>query len=260
MALYAETSGDLAGSTPLVLLHGFGGIGALWRHVADLMPDEQTVIAYDLPGHGRSLVSDPGGAGRIAKAVLADLDSRGIDRVHLVGHSLGGAVATLIALRSPGRIVSLTLLAPGGFGPEINQSALLAYGEAKTVAEIRACLEPMAATGFEFLESDLVKLAAARFPAGAMDALKQVYGSLFVKGEGGGREQGMLPIGSLDTLECPVLILWGTADHILPIRQSQGLPVNCEVRQLQGVGHMVIEEAREAVVDAILSQVSTKNV
>ena len=251
MALSAETTGHPSEAAPLVLLHGFGGLALSWRPVMALLGDAVPVIAYDLPGHGGSLAIESGGAGRIARAILADLTARGHSRVHLCGHSLGGAVATLIALHNPDLVASLTLLAPGGFGPEINAAALAAYAGARTAEEIASALEPMAADGFRFHPAWLDAMAAARQQPGAMDALGSIFAAMFVRREAGGAEQGELPIATLEDLAAPVTVVWGTDDHVLPIRQSQGLPVSCQVEQLQGVGHMLIEEAPEAVAAAI---------
>ncbi|MGT2467378.1 alpha/beta fold hydrolase [Mesorhizobium atlanticum] len=92
---------------------------------------EARVLAYDLPGHSHSLQCEGmGGAKPAARAILADLAARQLTKVHLVGHSMGGAVATLMALADSGRVASLTLLAPGGFGPEINAALLRRYAAA----------------------------------------------------------------------------------------------------------------------------------
>lgn len=251
MALHAETLGNPSEAAPLVLLHGFGGLASSWRDTAAALSDAVPIIAYDLPGHGGSLDLESGGAGRIARAILSDLTARGLSRVHLCGHSLGGAVATLIALRNPDLIASLTLLSPGGFGPEINAAALAAYASAETADDIASALQPMTATGFTFDAPWLDAMAAARKQPGAMPALGAIFAAMFVRREEGGAEQGELPIATLEDLTAPVTVLWGTDDHVLPIRQSQGLPLNCQVEQLQGVGHMLIEEAPEAVVTAI---------
>ena len=131
-------------SSNVVLLHGFAGYAEVWQPVIDDLGREHTCRAYDLPGHGRSLHhSAIGGAGRMAKAVAEDLQAKGSDIVHLVGHSMGGAVATLVALRIPELVASVTLLAPGGFGPEINHRLLARFAQAQGEEELRAILENM---------------------------------------------------------------------------------------------------------------------
>ena len=146
-ALFAAEGGSATGS-PVVLLHGFGGSHRAWDAVRALIEPVRPVIAFDLPGHGASLDHRPiGGAGVAAKAVLAALAERGLARWHLVGHSLGGAAAALAALRAPKSCASLTLLAPGGFGPEINERLLGRYSQASGEVEIARCLEVRSSAG-----------------------------------------------------------------------------------------------------------------
>ena len=135
---------DGAGPKTIVLLHGFGACREIWRDVATPLAAEARVLAYDLPGHGQSLECEGmGGAKLAARAILADLASRQLGKVHLVGHSMGGAIATLMALADPGRVASLTLLAPGGCGPEINAIMLRRYAAATGRKQIRASLAAM---------------------------------------------------------------------------------------------------------------------
>ena len=105
-----EPSGD-----PVVLVHGFGGDKNSWLFVQQPLAEERTVHALDLPGHGASSkdVGD-GSLATLADTVLGFLDALGIERAHLVGHSLGGAVVAAVAKAEPGKVASLTLLAPAG--------------------------------------------------------------------------------------------------------------------------------------------------
>jgi len=85
---------------PLVLLHGFGGSSRSWSQVTALLGDDIDVIAMDLPGHGGSLNAEGrGGAGRMARGVGGILSALNLDRYHLCGHSMGGAVAALACRR-----------------------------------------------------------------------------------------------------------------------------------------------------------------
>jgi pimeloyl-ACP methyl ester carboxylesterase len=76
----------------VVLLHGQPGSAADWQQVASRLPEALRVVALDRPGYGASR-QGAGGFAVNARAVLAELDARGIERAVLVGHSYGGGVA-----------------------------------------------------------------------------------------------------------------------------------------------------------------------
>lgn len=252
MALAAITRGDDKAAAPLVLLHGFGGGAFVWQDLMAGLPEAAPVIAYDLPGHGGSLHEDGiGGAGRMAKAVLADLERRGVARCHVAGHSLGGATAALMALREPTRVKSLTLLAPGGFGPEINHQALAAYAFADSEAALQMALRAMIGPGFCFSEGALHTLWAARQVPGAGDALGQVFEAILAGSPLDDRRQGTLPLADLGRLAMPCHVVWGLNDGILPVTQADGLPANINVERIAGAGHMLIDECPDRVVSLL---------
>src|ERR1044071_9392077 len=93
IALHIELSGA---GRPLLLLHGFTGSGATWApHIARLAPHRRT-LAVDLIGHGRSEAPpDPERylMGRCVEDLLALLDTLDIERVDVLGYSMGGRVA-----------------------------------------------------------------------------------------------------------------------------------------------------------------------
>lgn len=252
MALAAITRGDDKAAAPLVLLHGFGGGAHVWNDVMAGLPEGAPVIAYELPGHGGSLHEDGiGGAGRMAKAVLIDLERRGVARCHVAGHSLGGATAALMALRDPLRVKSLTLLAPGGFGPEINHQALAAYAFADSAAALQTALRAMAGPGFCFHEEVVRTLWVSRQVPGARDALWQVFEAILAGSPPDDRRQGTLPLIDLGRLAMPCHILWGLADGILPVGQADGLPEAITVERIAGAGHMLIDECQERVLSLL---------
>jgi pimeloyl-ACP methyl ester carboxylesterase len=158
--LYARAKG--AGRQAIVLLHGFGGNNMDWNDIQPDLARDGLVLAYDLPGHGRSLEHPAAGnASGMAKAIFADLDARGIDKAHVAGFSMGGAVAALMGMRAPDRVASLTLLAPGGFGPDIAEPLLLGIADTPT-DELRAGLSAMGAPGFEMPTKNVAVAAAMR--------------------------------------------------------------------------------------------------
>ena len=99
---------------PVLAIHGLGGTKGSFLFTAAALADRFRVVAVDLPGFGDS--DKPIGAAYdprfFAEAVLELLDALELDRADLIGNSLGGRVALEIALREPGRVGRLALLAP----------------------------------------------------------------------------------------------------------------------------------------------------
>lgn len=243
-SLYVAERG--AGPKTVVLLHGFGGCHEIWREVTATLAPAIRTLAYDLPGHGLSLDFPAGGPARTAaRAVLADLAARGIARVHVAGHSMGGAVATLMALAEPETIASLTLLAPGGFGPEINGPLLRRYAAADR-REIRTCLAAMSGQQSPPPERIVGVLAEVRRRPGQLRKLIEIS-AVMTRDE----RQGVIPREQLDTLDMPVMVVWGTDDPVLPVIQADGLPTHFHIHHVLDAGHMLVEEAPGVVAQAV---------
>ncbi len=239
---------------PLVLLHGFGGSSRSWSQVTALLGDDIDVIAMDLPGHGGSLNAEGrGGAGRMARGVGGILSALNLDRYHLCGHSMGGAVAALLALRDPARVASLTLVAPGGLSPAINSRLLARYAAATTFEEIAECLSRMAAHGFRFPDTAIQHMVDQRARDGAPGALAEIFLAMFPNGIENG--QGVLPMADLARLEMSVAVLWGTGDTVVPCPGIAALPANFALSLLPDLGHMLPEEAPAAIARVLVHAV-----
>lgn len=242
---YAVEGGS--GPKTIVFLHGFGACGEVWRNVAASLAPEAKVLAYDLPGHGRSLECEGmGGAKPAARAILADLAARRLRKVHLVGHSMGGAIATLMALADPGRVASLTLLAPGGFGPEINAALLRRYAAASGRKQVRACLAAM--SGPRAVPPDHVvdALCRMRKQPGQLQALIDMAAAMTRDDR-----QGVIPRAQLDTLDMPVMVVWGAEDPLLPVGQAEALPSHFHLHHVLDAGHMLVEEAPDLIAEIV---------
>ena len=250
-ALFAQVrSGE---GVPLVLLHGFGGDHTAWIGIVQRLPKTVPTLAYDLPGHGRSLGAEGGGkVPAMAKAILADLDARGVGRFHLAGHSMGGATATMMALRAPDRIASLTLLAPGGYGREIAIGVLRDWAAAANRPSIARALKHMTAPGHLFGAFEVGRVEAMRRRAGQVAALRGIAERLADE-EG---RQGAFPREQLETLPRATLV-WGDADPILPAYHADGLEDAMNVLRVPGAGHMLMEERPKVVAEAIGSAMET---
>lgn len=229
-----------------MLLHGFGGHHGDWTDIQPDLARSARVISYDLPGHGRSLeVPGAGNASAAAKAIIADLAERGVTSVHVGGFSMGGAIAVLIAMRAPALVKSLTLVAPGGFGPDINGPLLERFARADGEA-IRHAMNEMSGPGFQTLTRDVAGVAAMHGAKGQREKLIQIAEMISRDSR-----QGEIPREQMAALSMPVSVIWGDADPVLPYSQTEGLPPAFELETLPGKGHMLITEARRAVTAAI---------
>jgi pimeloyl-ACP methyl ester carboxylesterase len=104
---------DLGRGDPVVLLHGWGGSTFCWHeNLSALLEAGYRAVLIDQPGMGRSARPPPPYVPTIenqADRVVGALEALGIDRFHLVGHSMGGAVSLAIAYRHPQRVVRLVV-------------------------------------------------------------------------------------------------------------------------------------------------------
>jgi 3-oxoadipate enol-lactonase len=97
---------------PVILIHGLAGDHTAWLPQVTALKDDYRVIAFDNPGSGdSSTVDDPATTADLADATLGLMDQIGIERAHVVGRSMGGAIAQHMALKAPGRLQSMTMAA-----------------------------------------------------------------------------------------------------------------------------------------------------
>ncbi|PRX44574.1 pyruvate dehydrogenase E2 component (dihydrolipoamide acetyltransferase) [Prauserella shujinwangii] len=246
-SLAYATLGD--GAEVVVLVHGYGGDKNSWLFVQEPLADGRTVHALDLPGHGESAkdVGD-GSLDTLAGAVLGFLEQRGIERAHLVGHSLGGAVVTAAAVADPARVASLTLVAPAGVGPDVNAEYLRGFAEATSRRELKPHLGALFADPAQVtrqLADDLMKYKRLD---GVDKALRTLLGTLL---DGDAPALDVVPL--LAKAELPVTVVWGSDDAVLPVSNARSLPDPDAVHVVEGAGHMVHMEKPNALV-AVVSE------
>jgi pyruvate dehydrogenase E2 component (dihydrolipoamide acetyltransferase) len=232
--------GSSAGQT-VVLLHGFGGDLDNWMFALPALAEGHRVYALDLPGHGGS--SKDVGAGDVdalAAAVIQFLDSQGLDRAHLAGHSLGGLVAATVALA--GRARTLTLVAGAGLGPEINGEYIEGFVAAETRRELKPVLQLLFADPGQVTRQLVDDVLKYKRIDGVDGALRAIAGHVFPP-EG----QAVQVAGRLAELDVAVLVIWGAQDGIIPAEHARNAPQGAEVHVLDGVGHSPHMEAAAEV-------------
>lgn len=228
---------------PVVLLHGFGGDLGSWMFNAETLAADRPVHVPDLPGHGASPPRSATTVGDLAQAVAGVCDALSVPRVHLAGHSLGGAVALALATASPGRIASLALVAPVGLGREISAEYLTSFLAADRRRPMKQALSLLFSDPAA-VNSDMVEgvLRSTRRD-GVLQALAATLAGFF--DPAGAQKLDLRP--ALAAFRGPVIVIWGEADAILPVVQSEGLPGPTAVHRIPGVGHMPMMEAAGTV-------------
>ncbi|MEV0404397.1 alpha/beta fold hydrolase [Actinoallomurus sp. NPDC050550] len=244
---------------PLVLLHGVGLDRRTWRPVRDLLSEKREVIALDLPGHGES-PSLPAGArydvAGYVGAVREAIGALGLDRPHVAGNSLGGAIA--LELARTGEVASAVALSPIGFWNtrEIRStmaSLRLSRGLARLSGPIGPTLASIAAVRL-LLFRPYYGHPARLSPADARAAAEAFAASAALP--------ATLPytrhyrFAPDPRPRVPVTIGWGRDDRLLPPRQAlrarEILPAAWHVI-LPGCGHVPMPDDPERVASLLLS-------
>jgi pimeloyl-ACP methyl ester carboxylesterase len=99
----------------VVLIHGFGSSIYTWKDVIPALAAQYEVVALDLPGFGGSGRPADLSLDAFPRAVVGLMDRLGIERAALVGNSMGGAAAAIVAATAPARVSRLVLLDAAGF-------------------------------------------------------------------------------------------------------------------------------------------------
>ena len=235
----------------ILLVHGYGGDRNSWLFLQEPLAARYRVYALDLPGHGASAKDvGEGTLDVLAGAVTGVLDALGAERAHLVGHSLGGAAVLAAAARDPGRIASLTLIAPAGFGTEINAGYLRGFADAQNAP--RAQAGGRAAVRRREPGDPSARRRPARLQAagrGRRGAAHPARGA--ARRRRAGDRLGRAARGGRPA-RWPVTVVWGRGDRIIPAAQAEAV-TGADHRLIDGAGHMPHME-RPAEVQAAIEQ------
>jgi pimeloyl-ACP methyl ester carboxylesterase len=221
----------------LILLHGFASSIYSWSEVLPALARSHDVVALDLPGFGGSEVPAELTGSRLVGVVPALMDQLAIPRATLVGNSLGGAVAALVAARHPERVEGLVLIDAAGFNLALADRPwiLRLVGSAPSaVLERLPFRRSLVTLGLKqvFSEDALVNrekveeyLAPLARP-GTVSALRSLLAS--------GQEMGLPE--ALRDVRAPTLVIWGRQDAWIPVADADRF-----VASIPGARKVIIE-------------------
>jgi len=240
-----------SGSGPVLLfIHGLLGSQRQWAHLVDRLDDGHRVVVPDLFGHGES--AKPMGDYSLGghAATLRDLlDRLGIERVTLVGHSLGGGIAMVFSYLFPERVERLVLVASGGLGREVSpllRSATLPGAEYVLPVLASGWMRERIASAGRLLGSvglrpgsDLTQVWQGFTSLGDADTRRAFLATTRAVIDPGGQSvtaHDYLP----EATPLPTLVVWGTRDRMIPAWHAAAATASiegCRVELFAGAGH-----------------------
>ena len=252
-------SGD---GDPVVLVHGLGGQWQNWLENIPRLAESRRVVAMDLPGFG--LTPEPEDdeeitITRYGRWVNELADRLGLEKVDLVGNSMGGYIAAEVAIQFPERVSRLVLVSAAGISSaEVIQAPIL------TVGRMAAALASNSVTRYRYLAArPITRHIALALVARHPRLLKAdlAYEGFFKGGGKPGFDDALR--ASLDydfrdrlpVVRVPTLIVWGERDSIIPTRDADEFERVIEDSRkvvMKDTGHVPMAERPQAFNDVLV--------
>jgi len=231
---------------PVVLIHAFPFDSGMWREQIKFMQQKSRVIALDLPGFGRSACDGRQTIAAMAGEVAGQLEALEVKApVMICGLSMGGYVALEFFRQFPERVRALGLFSTraGADTPEGREKRL------KTAEEIRS-------KGLTAFFQELLPNLAGKTTRETRPSLLRVIEAMMASGSPEGVAQALVAMahrsdltGLLETLRCPVLVLAGEEDTLIPCTESEAMHrqiPGSRFQRIEKAGHLVNLEQPEA--------------
>ncbi len=235
----------------VLLLHGSGpGVSAWanWRLVLPALAGSFHVVAHDQLGFGRTGRPADGSYGRAAwtRHALALVDALGIERLHVVGNSMGGAIALSMAAERPELVERLVLMGTTGVAFDLPPGLDQVWGYEPGLEEMRRLVRLFAYDDDAVATDDLVTL---RYETSLEPHTRESYEAMFPAPRQRWVDDLALDAATLRSIAQPTLLIHGYEDEVIPFAASSlkalDLLPNAELHAFRNCGHWVqIEQTK----------------
>ena len=198
----ATEAGDGSGRD-LLFIHGIGVDVTSWLSIVPDLGRRHTLRLLDLPSHGESEDVEPVDVESMSAMIVGAVDT--LPASIIVGNSLGGAIALLLAVRLPAKVQGLFLLSPAGAPMEPHVfDAVIGQFEIKTYSEAREFLTRLFAT-FPYNSPVIAPFVLAVWARPSLHRLRLAF-----------RHDGLISPDQARAINIPVFLSWGQRDGVLP--------------------------------------------
>ena len=241
---------DSGSGQAILFVHGLLGSHRNWRHLVDRLDNTNRVIVPDLFGHGASEKHEGDYSPSAQAATLRDLINRlDIDRVTIVGHSLGGGISLAFCYLFPDRVERLVLVGTGGLGREVSPALRAA------TLPVADWVLPVIASPWVRGGAELVGRGLSLFGWRASHDIRAAWEGFTELSDADARRAFLATTRAvmnshgqtiaaheylLELAELPVLVVWGTNDMVIPVDHAKRLgelAPECRVEIFDGAGH-----------------------
>ena len=234
--------------SPAALLHGFGSDHMLWLANQQAIAQVASVAALDLPGHGNSSTDVGDGAiAALAERVAELFDRKTMRKAHLIGHSLGGVVALVLAEQRPDLVASLALIAPAGLGRSVDGLFLAEFPRLTTPEATAALLQRLVVRPRLINKFMVGRVLDHLARPGAREALERIAHGIQTSEAAVARAAA-----SVSRRDVPRLVIWGKEDAISPVSEERLGMLGGEVLLVDGAGHLPQVESPRLVNETIV--------
>ncbi|WP_223186413.1 alpha/beta fold hydrolase [Streptomyces sp. CBMA29] len=259
--LHFHEAGD---GPPLLLLHGSGPGVSGWANFGNNLPvfaEHFRTLVLDFPGFGTSYSCDSDPMSAALPAVVDFLDGLGIDRLPVLGNSMGGAIAARLAATHPDRVSRLITI--GGIGlplfspsPPEGIKLLVQFVEDPTHERLVAWMESMVYdTGILTDEFVDMRWRTATKPEALAD-VRKLFNLQSLAAMGKPAARAAEAIGMLTRIQAPTLVTFGRDDRVTPLDSSlvaMRYIKRCELHVFHDCGHWAMIERKDEFENVALS-------